>query len=83
LVRDAQRHTWPVEDVAAVHHEVDFARERGRERGLIVREEIVAAAPPIDARARRQVEAEVRIGEQQDAEVGRHAPSLPRSAFLR
>jgi hypothetical protein len=32
---------------------------------------------------RRQVETEVRIGEQQDAEVGRHTPSLPCSAFLR
>ena len=63
LIGDGRHDRWPIEDIARVHHDVDFARKRRRERRGVVGEEIVAAAPSSDAWADGQIEPEVRVCE--------------------
>ena len=75
LPRHARRHTRAVEHVAAVHDEVDLPLERGPQRGRVVREEVVPPTPSLDARTRRQVEAEVGVREEEDADALVHTVS--------
>ena len=72
LIRDRRRDRRPIEHVAGVHNEIDFAGEGGRKRGGVVGEKIIAAASPSYAGAYGQVEAEVRVGQKQDSDGGRH-----------
>ena len=72
LIRQARRNIGPIEHVAAVYHDVDVLTQRGRERRLVVREEIVTPASALDARSRRQVEPEMRVRKEQDADVRCH-----------
>ena len=65
-----------IEDVAAVHHDVDLSGERRRQRGRIVGEEIVATATTPDACLHRQVEAEVRVGKQENPDDVGHLANL-------
>jgi len=58
----------PVEEVAPVDDDTGLAARRRLEGALEALEEVVAAAPPLDPRTRRQVESEVRVGEEEDAE---------------
>src|SRR5690606_2999901 len=63
-----------VEHVAAMYDDVHFALQRGLQGGLVVRQEVMAAPAPRAARAAGQVEAEMRVGEEQDADgAGGHA----------
>ena len=72
LIRERRQHGRPIEHVAGVHDEIDFAGERWRERGGVVGEKIIAATPPADARAHGQIEAEMRVGEEEDSDVVGH-----------
>ena len=67
LVSDGWHHQRSIEHVAAVHDEVDLAGECWLQRGRVVREEVETATAAFDPRSRREIEAEVRIGEQQNA----------------
>ena len=58
-----------------MHDNVDFACECGRQRRGVVGEEVVSTSPPLDARARRQVEAEVGVGEKENADAVAHQVS--------
>ena len=49
-------------------HQVRLVRERGLERTRVVREEIVPSTATLDARARRKVEAKVRVREEEDSD---------------
>ena len=79
LIRECRQHGRPIEHVAGVHHEIDFARECRRECGGIVGEKIVAATSPADARAHGEVEAEVRVREEENSDVVRHSSYLLRA----
>jgi hypothetical protein len=63
LPRDARRHTRTIEDVPAMHDEIDLPRERRLQRRPVVRQKVVATTASLDARTRGQVEAQVRVGE--------------------
>jgi hypothetical protein len=80
---DRRRHGRTVEDISRVHHEIDVARERGLERGKIIREEIVAAPPAFDARPKRKIEPEMRVGEEKNSDVGGHPIMVELSVFIR
>jgi hypothetical protein len=69
LERERRDDPGPVEDVASVHYDVHLARERRLQRGGVVREEVVAAAPSVDTRSNREIEAEVGIGQEEDSDV--------------
>jgi hypothetical protein len=69
LVRECRDDPRAIEDITGVHHDVDLAGERRPERGGVVRQEVVTTPPPVDTGPNRQVEAEVRIGEQQNSNV--------------
>ncbi|MDH3498294.1 MAG: hypothetical protein OER21_16170 [Gemmatimonadota bacterium] len=45
---------------------------RGLERPLEVGEEVVATPPPLDPRPARLIDSQMGIGQQQDADGGRH-----------
>ena len=62
-----------------MHHQIDFAPSRRLERAVEVGEEIWAAAAPLDPRAQRQIEAEVGVGHEQDAEVAHSYTAVRRS----
>ena len=76
LPRDAGWHAGPVEYVSPVHHQVDVTVECALQRSVVVGEEIVTPPPALDSRAHRQVEAEVRIGEEEDADGVRHTGNV-------
>jgi hypothetical protein len=76
LPRDARRRTRPVEHVAAVNDQINVAVERGLQRGGIVCEKIVSATPTMDARPRRQIEAEVGVSEEEDADAFGHGEKI-------
>ena len=59
-----------------MHDDVDLAAQCRRERRGVVREKVVAASTSLDTRLRREVEAEVRVGEQEDAEACGHGWNL-------
>jgi hypothetical protein len=80
------RHAAPIQQVAPVHHRVDIAGARGLEGPLEVPEEVIAAPAAGDARARRHVEAEMRVGHEQHAHVTPrtgHGPGARRRARAR
>jgi hypothetical protein len=52
-----------------VHDEVDLTGERRPQRGSVVREEVVTSPAPVDARPDGEIEAEVRVGEEEDSDV--------------
>jgi hypothetical protein len=66
LPHHAARRPGAIEHVAAVNDQVDLSHERRLQRSLIVGLEVMTATPAIDTRIHGQVEAEVRVGEQQD-----------------
>jgi hypothetical protein len=55
-----------------VDDEIDIPRERRPQRRLVVRQKVVPTTASFDARTRRQVEAEVRVGKKQDSNAARH-----------
>jgi hypothetical protein len=61
------------QQVAAVHHQVDLAAPGRGERAVEVGEEIASAMRTVRTRPRRQVEPEVGVGDEEDAD---HAGSL-------
>ena len=65
-----------IEHIATVDHEIHFAIDRRLERGGEVREEIMPTTSSIDARVNRQVEAEVRVCEEQDPDDVAHDRKL-------
>ena len=73
LPHDAARRTRSVEYIATVYDQVDFARKRRLQSGRVVRKEVVSTSPSIDARVDRQVEAKVRISQQEDPDDVAHA----------
>src|SRR5687768_1743060 len=52
-------HVGPIEYVASMHDEVDVTRERRLECGSVVREKVMASAPPADARLYRQIKPDI------------------------
>jgi hypothetical protein len=60
------RHAAPVVEVASVQDGVHLARERGREGELEVAEEVLSAAPALDPRPRGEVDAEVRVRDEEE-----------------
>ena len=68
---ECRMHPCAVEDVPTVHDQVHVPGEGGRERQTVVGQEVAAAPPPTDPGRQRQVEAEVRVGQEEDPE--RHA----------
>ncbi len=71
---EIHRHPAPEEDVPPVDDEVDLATSGRGERGLESGEELGAAPPAGNARPPRQVQAEVGVGEEQDAGAGYRHP---------
>ena len=76
LPGNARRDARPIEHVAAVHDEIDLLLERRFQRGQIIREEVVAAPTSLHAGTRRQVEAEVGVGEEENPDGWRHSVKL-------
>jgi hypothetical protein len=66
-VREPRRDTAPVNEVAAVEHHVDVAGPGGREGRLEALDEVAAAGVARAARSLREVVADVRVGEEEDA----------------
>jgi hypothetical protein len=83
LVSSGGNDVRTIEYVAAVHDEVDLVGERRSKRGGVVREEIMTPAPALDSWTRREVEAEVGVSEEEDADVSCHPAILEVSVFLR
>ena len=83
MIRDRRRDHRPIEYVPTVHYRVALAGEGGLQGSRLVGEEVVPATPPGDARARREVEPQVRVRQQQDPDVCRHPVMLRLSVFLR
>jgi len=73
LPHHAARRPGAIEHVAAVDNQVDLTGERRLQRSLIIGLEVMTAPPPIHTRIYRQVETEVRVGEQQDPHDVAHA----------
>jgi hypothetical protein len=65
-------HAAAVEQVATVHHQVDLAAQGGLEGAPEVGQEVRAAPASLHQRMQRQVEAEVRVGHEQDAQGAPH-----------
>jgi len=72
LVRQRLRDRRPIEHVASVDDEIDFSGQRRLERRRVVRKKVVAATPPRASRADREIETQVGVGEQQDADIVGH-----------
>jgi len=60
-----------------VHDSVDRQIARRLERLLVVGQEVVTTPAPLDPRPRRQIEPQVGIGEEQDADGGRGQTGTP------
>jgi len=82
-IRDLFRRGRSIENVSAVDDDVDLSAQSRLERGVVVREEIIASTAPLYARAHRRIEAEVRISEEEDANFDRHWLIVSVSVFLR
>jgi len=65
LVDDRRRNPWLVKQIAAVHDHVHLARQRRLHRTVVVLQKIRPPWPPLHARTHRQVQADVRVGDQQ------------------
>jgi hypothetical protein len=63
LPHHAAQRPRPIEHIAAVNDQIDFASECWLQCGRIVGQEVVAAPSPIDARVYGEVEAEVGVGD--------------------
>jgi hypothetical protein len=72
LPRNTLGNPRPIENIAAMHYPIDFAGKRRLERSVIISNEVVTAPRPIDARPKRQIQSKVRVGEEENAEVGIH-----------
>jgi hypothetical protein len=85
LVRERRWHLGPVEQVSPVHHHVHLARPRRRQGPLVVGQEVVASPAPPHPGLRRQIEAEMRVGQEEDPDGRRvgHARTILCSEFLR
>ena len=68
LVRECRVDLRPIEDVTRMHDDVDLTRERRLERGGVVGEEVVTTPPSLDPWPNGEVEAEVRVGEQENSD---------------
>jgi hypothetical protein len=82
LVSKRCRHTRTIEYVAAMDNDIHFCAECRLERSMVVAQKIVTAAPAFHAGLSGQIEAEVRVCEEQDADF-RHWEKLHISAFIR
>jgi len=71
LIHQGGRDPGPVKDVATVDYQVYLLLPRCGQGTLMVGEEVVAPTPPIDARVERQIEPEVGVGQQKDANGSR------------
>ena len=69
LVRERRDDLRSIEVVARVHDDVHLARERRLQRDGVIRQEVVATPPSVDARPDGEIEAEVGIGQQEDPDV--------------
>jgi hypothetical protein len=69
LIRERRDDPRPIEDVTRVHDNVHLAGERRLQGRGVVRQEVVTAPPPIDARPDGEIEAEVGIGEEKYSDV--------------
>jgi hypothetical protein len=58
------RHLAPIEQIAAVNHQVHLASQRRLEGETGIGEKVGPASPFLDSGLRRQVESEMRIGQQ-------------------
>src|SRR5262245_11084509 len=83
LIGDRRENLRRIEHISRVHDEIDLAGERWRERSVIVRDEVVAATSPGDARLRREVEAEVGVSQQEYPDVARHPDTVRLPVFVR
>jgi hypothetical protein len=68
LIRECRDDPRSIEDVTGVHDDVDLARERRLERGGVVGEEVVTTPASLDPWPNWEVEAEVRVGEQENSD---------------
>ena len=67
LIGQARHRPRSVEDVTAVHDEIDLAGKRRRERRGVVGQEVIPAPAPFDPLPDGEVEAQVRIGQEENA----------------
>ena len=58
--------------------EIDVAVERGLQCRRVIDEKVVTAATSLDARPRRQIEAEVGVSEKENADAVGHAVKIDR-----
>ncbi len=82
LIADRTADIRMIEDIATVHDEIHLAAKRGLQRASVVGEEVVSSAVAVDAGPLGQVEPQVGIGEEQDAQR-MHAANVSDSVFLR
>jgi hypothetical protein len=87
----AARRPRPIEHIATVHNEIDFTSDCRLQRGGIVCQEVVSTSSSTDARVDRQIEAQVRIREEEDPDDVAHTETylviqrcqqFPRAASL-
>jgi len=80
LIRQTRIDTRSVEHVAAMHDDIDGPVKRRLEGRHVIGEKVVAAATTLDARTHWQVEAEVRVSEEQNAYDVGHRQQATREA---
>jgi len=68
LERQGCRNPRAVEDVSSVHDQVDIPCPGGSQSPLVVGKEIVAPAPSVDPGTGGQVEPQVGVGQEEDAD---------------
>ena len=83
LVRDAGMWRRSIEDIAAMHDEIDVARQCRCEGRRIVGEEVESATAAPNARPDRQVEAEMGVAQKQDSDGVRHIYIVWVPVFIR
>ena len=83
LIRDRWDDRRPIENVAGMHDEIDLSGHRRLERSRVVRKKIEASSPPANARPYGEIEAQVRIGEQENPDVVGHSPMVRPTVFVR
>ena len=73
---DARGRARAIENIAAVDDDVDVTVECRLECGRVIREKVMSAPASLDARPRRQVEAEVGVSEEEDAGASGHVVNI-------
>jgi hypothetical protein len=68
LINQGRGHSRAVEDVPPVYHQVDLSGLCRRQGPFVIRQEVVPPPPPLHSLLRRQVEAKVGVGQQQDTD---------------